>query len=61
MLLIIKFFGEVFDEQWDNARLSQLKFNQGVNMRKLSLKAYLPDREDEDIKIDKPIDFYVLR
>jgi hypothetical protein len=44
----------------NNARLSQLKFNQGVNLRKLSLKAYLPDREDDDIKIDKPIDFYLL-
>jgi hypothetical protein len=44
----------------NNARLSQLKFNQGVNIRKLSLKAYLPDREDDDIKIDKPLDFYVI-
>ncbi|MDP3003337.1 MAG: NEW3 domain-containing protein [Bacteroidales bacterium] len=44
----------------NNARLSQLRFNQGVNLRKLSLKAYLPDREDEDIKIDKPLDFYVI-
>jgi hypothetical protein len=44
----------------NNARLSQLKFNQGVNTRKLSLKAYLPDREDDDIKIDKPLDFYVI-
>jgi hypothetical protein len=44
----------------NNARLSQLKFNQGVNIRKLSLKAYLPDREDNEIKIDNPLDFYVL-
>jgi hypothetical protein len=44
----------------NNARLSQLKFNQGVTIRKLSLKAYLPDREDDDIKIDNPLDFYVI-
>ncbi|MCX6260830.1 MAG: NEW3 domain-containing protein [Bacteroidia bacterium] len=44
----------------NNARLSQLKFNQGVNIRKLSLKVYLPDREDDDIKIDNPLDFYVI-
>jgi len=44
----------------NNARLSQLRFNQGVNIRKLSIKAYLPDREDDDIKIDHPIDFYVI-
>jgi len=43
-----------------NARLSQLKFNQGVNIRKLSLKTYLPDRDDEDIAIDKPIEFYAV-
>ena len=44
----------------NNARLSQLKFNQGINIRKLSLKAYLPDREDNEIKIDNALDFYVL-
>jgi hypothetical protein len=44
----------------NNARLSQLRFNQGVNTRKLTLKAYLPDREDDKIKIDQPIDFYVI-
>lgn len=44
----------------NNARLSQLQFNQGVNVRKLTLKAYLPDREDDQVKIDQPIDFYVI-
>lgn len=43
-----------------NARLSQLKFNQGVNIRKLSLKTYLPDRDDENITIDQPMEFYVV-
>lgn len=44
----------------NNARLSQLRFNQGVNTRRLTLKAYLPDREDDKIIIDQPIDFYVI-
>lgn len=43
-----------------NARLSQLKFNQGVNIRKLCLKTYLPDRDDEDIAIDDPLEFYII-
>jgi hypothetical protein len=50
---------DLFDAE-NNARLSQLRFNQGVNIRKLSLKSYLPDREDEQIIIDKPIDFIVI-
>lgn len=49
-----------FIDPESNARLSQLKFNQGVNVRNLSLKAYLPDREDEKIAIDKPIEFYAV-
>jgi hypothetical protein len=48
-----------FMDSETNSRLSQLKFNQGVNTRKLSLKAYLPDRDDEDITIDKPMEFYI--
>lgn len=43
-----------------SARLSQLRFSQGVNIRKLSLKTYLPDRDDENIVIDKPIEFYAV-
>jgi uncharacterized membrane protein len=44
----------------NNARLSQLRFNQGVNNRKLTLKAYLPDREDDKVIIDRPINFTVI-
>ncbi len=50
---------DLFDSD-NNARLSQLRFNQGVNIRKLNLKAYLPDREDDQVKIDEPIDFIVI-
>ncbi|HLO59476.1 MAG TPA: NEW3 domain-containing protein [Bacteroidales bacterium] len=50
---------DLYDAE-NNARISQLKFNQGVNIRKLSLKAYLPEREDDLIKIDQPLDFYLI-
>ncbi|MCE5251674.1 NEW3 domain-containing protein [bacterium] len=43
-----------------NARLSQIKFTQGVNTKKLALKVYLPDRDDEDVVIDRPLVFYAL-
>jgi len=42
------------------ARLSQLKFTQGVNTKKLILRTYLPDRSDEQITIDNPIVFYAI-
>ncbi|MCE5272443.1 NEW3 domain-containing protein [bacterium] len=42
------------------ARLSQVKFGQGVNTKKLSLKAYLPERDDEQVVIDRPLEFFAL-
>lgn len=42
------------------ARLSQVKFGQGVNTKKLSLKAYLPERDDKQVVIDQPVEFYAL-
>ena len=42
------------------SRVSQLRFSQGENTRKLVLKAYMPERVDKDIVIDKPIEFYAL-
>lgn len=49
-----------FSDPETNARLSQLKFNQGINMRKLAIKVYLPERDDEEVVIDKPIEFYAI-
>ena len=49
-----------FIDSETNARLSQIKFTQGVNTKKLALKAYLPERYDEQIVVDKPIVFYAL-
>ena len=42
------------------SKVSQIKFAQGVNVKKLSLQIYLPDRDDELVVIDKPIRFQVL-
>ncbi|MGV8094245.1 MAG: NEW3 domain-containing protein [Mangrovibacterium sp.] len=49
-----------FEDTETGARLSNLKFNQGINLRKLSLKTYLPERDDEKVVIDRPIIFYAL-
>jgi hypothetical protein len=62
-LLVVNLPSQVSAEFIDtetNARLSQIKFTQGVNTKKLSLKVYLPDRDDRDVVIDKPISFYAL-
>ncbi len=40
--------------------MSQIKFAQGVNTKKLSLRVFLPDRDDEQIRIDQPVKFRVL-
>jgi len=44
----------------ENSRVSQIRFAQGVNTRRLSLRVFLPDRDDEHIRIDQPIKFRVL-
>lgn len=43
-----------------SARLSQMRFSQGENTRKLTLRTYLPDRDDETVVIDQPISFYAI-
>jgi len=49
-----------FHDAESNARLSQLKFNEGVNVRNLSLKVYLPERKSSRVKMDSSIQFYAL-
>ncbi|MDR2057144.1 MAG: hypothetical protein LBP83_02475 [Dysgonamonadaceae bacterium] len=49
---------EFLDES--NSKISQIKFAQGVNTKKLSLRVYLPDRDDERIRIDQPLKFHVF-
>lgn len=44
----------------ENSKVSQIKFAQGVNTKKISLMVYLPDRDDEAVGIDRPIQFHVV-
>jgi hypothetical protein len=50
---------EFLDEN-ETSKISQIKFAQGVNTKKLSLRVFLPDRDDEKIRIDQPLKFHVL-
>ena len=50
---------EFLDPQ-SQARLSQIKFTEGITSMRLSLKLYLPKNADEQVVIDEPIDFYCL-
>ena len=48
-----------FLEAQTNARLSQVKFSQDINTRKIALAVYLPDRYDSSsFIIDRPIAFF---
>ena len=50
-----------FLEAATSARLSQVKFSQDINTRKLSLETYLPDRYDSTgFVIDQPIAFFAV-
>jgi len=49
-----------FSDPTTQARLSQIKFTEGVTSMKLSLKLYLPKNADAQVVIDKPIEFYAL-
>ena len=49
-----------FSDPQSGARLSQIKFTEGVTSMKLSLKLYLPKNADAQVLIDKPISFYAL-
>lgn len=49
-----------FSDPQTQARLSQIKFTEGVTSMKLSLKLYLPKNADDKVVIDRPIVFYAL-
>jgi hypothetical protein len=49
-----------FSDPQTQARLSQIKFTEGVTSMKLSLKLYLPKSADAQVVIDKPLEFYAL-
>ncbi|HSA95540.1 MAG TPA: NEW3 domain-containing protein, partial [Acidobacteriota bacterium] len=49
-----------FSDPTTSARLSQIKFSEGVTSLKLQLKLYLPKNPDERVVLDKPLEFYVI-
>lgn len=49
-----------FSDPTTQARLSQIKFTEGVTSMKLQLKLYLPKNADAQVVIDKPLAFYAL-
>lgn len=49
-----------FVDPQTQARLSQIKFTEGITTMHLSLRLYLPKNADEQVVIDKPLEFYAL-
>lgn len=49
-----------FVDPANGARLSHFKFNQSTQTRKAGLQVFLPDRPDDDVKLDQPLSFFVL-
>ena len=49
-----------FSDPTTSARLSQIKFSEGVTSLKLQLKLYLPKNPDTQVMLDKPMEFFVL-
>jgi hypothetical protein len=49
-----------FSDPTTSARLSQIKFSEGITSLKLSLKLYLPKNPDSQVVLDKPMEFFVL-
>ncbi len=49
-----------FSDPTTSARLSQIKFSEGVTNLKLQLKLYLPKNPDDRVVLDKPLEFFVL-
>jgi len=42
------------------ARLSQITFPAGVTEQRLSLRLFLPERADEQVQMDRPLEFWAL-
>lgn len=49
-----------FVDPQTQARLSQIKFTEGITSMRLSLRLYLPRNADDQVVIDTPIDFRAL-
>ncbi|HEY4613349.1 MAG TPA: NEW3 domain-containing protein, partial [Bacteroidota bacterium] len=49
-----------FQDPQTQARITQLKYTEGVNTKNVSLNVLLPQRANDELHIDQPIVFYVL-
>jgi len=49
-----------FQDPQTQARLTQVKYTEGVNTKNVSLNVLLPTRANEELRIDQPVKFYVL-
>ncbi len=49
-----------FLEPQTEARLSQIRFPEGITSMKLKLRLFLPKNPSSEVQIDKPIEFYAL-
>jgi len=49
-----------FSDPTTSARLSQIKFSEGVTSLKLQLKLFLPKNPDDKVVLDRSLDFFVL-
>ncbi|MDR0311695.1 MAG: hypothetical protein LBJ21_08915 [Acidobacteriota bacterium] len=49
-----------FLDPGSRARLQQVNFPTGVTQQNLTLQLYLPDRTSEQVKMDEPLEFWVL-
>lgn len=49
-----------FIDPKSEARLSQITFPAGVTQLPLGLRLFLPDRADEAVRIDQPMDFWIV-
>lgn len=49
-----------FVDPQSQARLSQINFPAGVTRQSLGLKLFLPDRADQQVQVDKPLELWAL-
>jgi hypothetical protein len=49
-----------FMDPGSQARLSQVNFPAGITQQNLNLRLFLPERADEQVRIDKPLEFWAL-
>ncbi len=49
-----------FVDPASQARLSQLNFPAGVTQQTLQLRIFLPERADDEVQVDKPLQFWAL-